>query len=33
MLIEAIKRADWGQPLTADNRYKVMSEGRRKLDS
>jgi len=33
LLIEAINRANWGQPLTADNRYKVMNEGRRKLDS
>jgi hypothetical protein len=33
LLIEAINRANWGQPLTADNRYKVINEGRRKLDS
>jgi hypothetical protein len=33
LLIEAVNRANWGQPLTADNRYKVMNEGKRKLDS
>ncbi len=33
LLIEAINRANWGQPLTADHRLKLMNEGRRKLDS